>query len=86
MTGHRLLVPYPPVEGHGLIGDRLFAEEVETRSGTFLGNTPLLFSQAEYVRAVVKLAKAQPLDKVRLMGGMMGHHIGRFLGGGKEVS
>jgi GH15 family glucan-1,4-alpha-glucosidase len=34
----------------------LFAEEIDARSGAFLGNTPLLFSHAEYVRAVLTLA------------------------------
>jgi GH15 family glucan-1,4-alpha-glucosidase len=34
----------------------LFAEGVDARSGDFLGNTPLLFSQVEYVRAVRALA------------------------------
>ncbi|MDP9350451.1 MAG: glycoside hydrolase family 15 protein [Chloroflexota bacterium] len=58
----------------------LFAEEVDTRSRTFLGNTPLLFSQVEYIRAVVELAKAQPLDKARLMGGMIRQRISPFLG------
>jgi GH15 family glucan-1,4-alpha-glucosidase len=37
----------------------LFAEEVDARSGHFLGNTPLLFSHMEYVRAIVALAQAQ---------------------------
>ncbi len=57
----------------------LFAEQVDARSRTFLGNTPLLFSQVEYVRAVVELAKARPLDRARLMGGMMGQRTSRFL-------
>lgn len=34
----------------------LFAEGVDARSGDFLGNFPLLFSQIEYVRAVRTLA------------------------------
>lgn len=34
----------------------LFAEGVDARSADFLGNTPLLFSQVEYVRAVRALA------------------------------
>jgi GH15 family glucan-1,4-alpha-glucosidase len=34
----------------------LFAEGVDARSGDFLGNYPLLFSQIEYVRAVRTLA------------------------------
>lgn len=37
----------------------LFAEEVDARSGHFLGNSPLLFSHMEYVRAIVTLAKAR---------------------------
>ncbi|MBA3415938.1 MAG: glycoside hydrolase family 15 protein [Chloroflexia bacterium] len=36
----------------------LFAEEVDVRTRTFLGNTPLLFAQAEYVRAALALAGA----------------------------
>ncbi len=36
----------------------LFAEGVDTRTGTFLGNGPLLFSQTEYVRAATELAWA----------------------------
>lgn len=36
----------------------LFAEGIEPRSKTFLGNMPLLFSHAEYLRAVFKIAKA----------------------------
>ncbi len=36
----------------------LFAEEVDVATGTFLGNTPLLFSQAEYARAVLALDDA----------------------------
>ena len=38
----------------------LFAEEVDARDGHFLGNTPLLFSHMEYVRAIVTLAQALP--------------------------
>jgi GH15 family glucan-1,4-alpha-glucosidase len=34
----------------------LFAEAVDVRSGDFLGNTPLLFSQITYVRAIRALA------------------------------
>ncbi len=33
----------------------LFAEEADPRNGAFLGNFPLLFSQAEYVRAILEL-------------------------------
>ncbi len=38
----------------------LFAEEVDVRSRPFLGNTPLLFSHAEYVRAVLAKAHGRP--------------------------
>jgi hypothetical protein len=41
----------------------LFAEGVDARSGDFLGNTPLLFSQVEYVRAVREIAKARGSDR-----------------------
>jgi GH15 family glucan-1,4-alpha-glucosidase len=34
----------------------LFAEEVDVASRSFLGNTPLLFAHAEYVRAVIAIA------------------------------
>ena len=36
----------------------LFAEGVDARSGTFTGNTPLLFSHVEYIRAVHALKQA----------------------------
>ncbi len=37
----------------------LFAEEVDARTGQSLGNYPLLFSEVEYVRAVLELEAAQ---------------------------
>lgn len=37
----------------------VFAEEADVRSGAFLGNTPLLFSQVEYVRARLEVARAR---------------------------
>jgi GH15 family glucan-1,4-alpha-glucosidase len=37
----------------------LFSEAVDARSGTFLGNTPLLFSQAEYARAALALVQSE---------------------------
>jgi GH15 family glucan-1,4-alpha-glucosidase len=37
----------------------IFAEEADARRNTFLGNTPLLFSQVEYVRAVFELNQAR---------------------------
>ena len=40
-------------------GPALFAEAVDPRTGSFLGNTPLLFSHVEYVRAKLEIAAAQ---------------------------
>ncbi len=57
----------------------LFAEEVDARTRTFLGNTPLLFAQVEYVRAILELAKARPLDKARLMLGQAKQQIAQRL-------
>jgi GH15 family glucan-1,4-alpha-glucosidase len=37
----------------------LFAEEVDVASRSFLGNTPLLFAHAEYVRAVIAIASGR---------------------------
>lgn len=37
---------------------------------TFLGNFPLLFSQIEYVRAVVETAKAKPLQMAAMAPGL----------------
>lgn len=62
----------------------LFAEEVDARARTFLGNTPLLFSQVEYVRAIVEIARAQPLDKARLMLGQVGKRLGKLLSPGEQ--
>lgn len=41
-------------------GPGLFAEEADARRKTFLGNTPLLFSQVEYGRALIALHKSEP--------------------------
>jgi alpha,alpha-trehalase len=37
----------------------LFAEEADAREGIFLGNTPLLFAQVEYARAIRAIAEAK---------------------------
>ena len=57
----------------------LFAEEVDARTGRFLGNTPLLFAQVEYVRAILETAKARPLDRARLMVGILEQRLGRLI-------
>ncbi|HJU04119.1 MAG TPA: glycoside hydrolase family 15 protein, partial [Nitrospiraceae bacterium] len=40
----------------------LFAEEVDARSGGFLGNYPLVFSQAEYLRTLLALAEGRRIS------------------------
>lgn len=47
----------------------LFAEQVDVRSRSFRGNSPLLWSQVEYVQAIIELAKARPLDHARYLAG-----------------
>jgi GH15 family glucan-1,4-alpha-glucosidase len=64
----------------------LFAEEVDARAGTFLGNTPLLFSHVEYARAVLELAKARPMDKARLMIGMVEQRVEQLVRGGERAN
>ncbi|MBA3753477.1 MAG: glycoside hydrolase family 15 protein [Nitrospira sp.] len=59
----------------------LFAEEVDPRSGSFLGNSPLLFAHVEYIRAVMELAKARPLDHARLLLGKVKQWLGQRLFG-----
>jgi len=47
------------VHAETIAGDLgLFAEAVDARIGTFLGNTPLVFSQVEYARAAIVLERA----------------------------
>ncbi|MGE3594810.1 MAG: glycoside hydrolase family 15 protein [Dehalococcoidia bacterium] len=62
----------------------LFAEEVDVRTKTFLGNSPLLFAQVEYARAVLELAKSRPVDKARLMLGIAVKQVSRLLGLNKQ--
>ncbi len=38
----------------------LFSEEADSRSGELLGNLPMIFSHAEYARAVLQLADLWP--------------------------
>lgn len=47
----------------------LFGEQVDPASGSFLGNYPMLFSQVEYVRALIELDKSQTLGTARLAAG-----------------
>jgi len=57
----------------------LLAEEIDAGSGAFLGNTPLLFSQVEYVRAVMEVAKARPIDRARMMLSMAEQRVRRVI-------
>ncbi len=66
-------------EAGGPLG--LFAEGVDARTGAFLGNYPLLFSQIEYVRAVIETAKARPLSAARIMAGKIGLQLGKIFNG-----
>jgi GH15 family glucan-1,4-alpha-glucosidase len=55
-----------------LMGDKgILPEEVDARTGAFLGNLPLVFSHAEYLRAVQEVAKAKPVEKTMLTVGHM---------------
>lgn len=47
----------------------LLAEEMDGRTDAFLGNTPLLFSHAELVRAALEISKARPGGALALMAG-----------------
>ena len=38
----------------------LFAESIDPRTGSFMGNSPLLFSHVEYVRARMEIERVQP--------------------------
>lgn len=59
----------------------LLAEEMDGRSDAFLGNMPLLFSHAEFVRAALEISKARPLSAMRLMGGMAVQRIRNIVKG-----
>ncbi len=58
----------------------LFPEEVDPRSGAFLGNSPLLFSHAEYLRAVTETGKATLSGRLRMMPGEAAKLIHRITG------
>lgn len=49
----------------------LLDEEMDPRSNQFLGNTPLIFSLVEHIRALIELNKAKPLSKAALMMGQI---------------
>lgn len=59
----------------------LFSEEADGATSTFLGNMPLVFAQVEYVRAVMEVAKARPLGKLRLMASQFLQRLRRALDG-----
>jgi GH15 family glucan-1,4-alpha-glucosidase len=43
-------------------GAELFSEEADSRSGELLGNIPMIFSHAEYARAILQLAHRWPTN------------------------
>jgi len=53
----------------------LFAEEADPRTAAFLGNTPLLFSHAEYLKAVFSIAKTHPIDAARMAARMAARRV-----------
>ena len=65
---------------------RLFAEEYDPRGDTFLGNTPLLFSHAEYLKAVLELAKSRPFGAAELGFGQAAMRVRRLIGRGPRVA
>ena len=40
----------------------LFAEEIDPRSGAFLGNYPLVLSQVKYLRTILTLAEGRRIS------------------------
>lgn len=57
------------------------AEEMDPRNNEFLGNTPLIFSLVEYIRALMEIDKSRPLSKAALMMGQMKNKAERFIDG-----
>lgn len=47
----------------------LFAEGLDRRTNTYRGNMPLLFSHAEYLRAVIESAKERPITRLGMIAG-----------------
>jgi GH15 family glucan-1,4-alpha-glucosidase len=60
----------------------LLAEEMDPATGAFLGNTPLLFSHAEYLKAILEIAMARPAGRAALMGGAAIRRVRRWVRGG----
>jgi alpha,alpha-trehalase len=60
----------------------LLAEEMDPATGVFLGNTPLLFSHAEYLKAILEIAMARPTGLAALMAGHVLSRAHRWLPGG----
>ncbi|BFN28225.1 trehalase [Pseudomonas sp. SCT] len=56
----------------------LLPEEVDPRSGAFLGNMPLMFSHAEYLRAATETAKATLPGKLRMMPGALAQAVSKY--------
>lgn len=66
-----------------IAGDlQLFAEEADPAAGSFLGNVPLLFSHAVYIKAVMEIVKARPLRAAEMMIGRAASKIANLARGG----
>jgi GH15 family glucan-1,4-alpha-glucosidase len=64
-----------------LAGDLgLFPEEIDPRSGSFLGNSPMIFSHAEYLGAVLTLASRKKFDQARMLIGQTIQRAGKLVG------
>lgn len=58
---------------------KLFAEEVDPAARAFLGNAPLLFSHAVYIKAVMEIVKARPLRAAETMVGRAASKVANFV-------
>ncbi|MBA3624285.1 MAG: hypothetical protein H0W48_07490 [Methylibium sp.] len=64
-------------EFYGPLG--LFSEQADPRTGAALGNTPLLFSHAEHLKAGMDLAMSAPLEMLHLAAGKVAAGITRLV-------
>ncbi len=67
----------------GIAGElQHFAEEVDPATQTFLGNTPLLFSHAVYIKAVMEIVKSRPLLATEMLVGRVAAKLSNLFRGG----
>lgn len=74
-------------KAESIAGDlKLFAEEADPAAHAFLGNTPLLFSHAVYIKAVMEIVKARPLQAAQMMIGRAASTVTNFIRGDAHQS